>query len=137
MLQPKRQKYRKQQKGRNRGIATKGSLLSFGSFGLKSMELGRITNRQLEAARIAMTREIKREGQVWIRIFPDKPITHKPAEVRMGKGKGAVEYFVALVQPGRILFEMEGTTLEAATKALNMAAQKLPIKTKIVVRHDL
>jgi large subunit ribosomal protein L16 len=137
MLQPKRQKYRKQQKGRNRGIATKGSLLSFGSFGLKSMELGRITNRQLEAARIAMTRETKREGQVWIRIFPDKPITHKPAEVRMGKGKGAVEYFVALVQPGRILFEMEGTTLEAATKALNMAAQKLPIKTKIVVRHDL
>lgn len=137
MLQPKRQKYRKQQKGRNRGIATKGSLLSFGSFGLKSMELGRITNRQLEAARIAMTRETKREGQVWIRIFPDKPITHKPAEVRMGKGKGAVEYFVALVQPGRILFEMEGTTKEAATKALNMAAQKLPIKTKIVVRHDL
>ena len=137
MLQPKRQKYRKQQKGRNRGIATKGSTLSFGSFGLKSMDLGRITNRQLEAARIAMTREIKREGQVWIRIFPDKPITHKPAEVRMGKGKGAVEYFVALVQPGRILFEMEGTSLEAATKALNMAAQKLPIKTKIVVRHDL
>lgn len=137
MLQPKRQKYRKQQKGRNRGIAIKGSTLAFGSFGLKSMDLGRITNRQLEAARIAMTREIKREGEVWIRIFPDKPITHKPAEVRMGKGKGAVEYFVALVQPGRILFEMEGVSLEAATKALNMAAQKLPIKTKIVVRHDL
>lgn len=137
MLQPKRQKYRKQQKGRNTGIAVKGSTLSFGSYGLKSMELGRITNRQLEAARIAMTRETKREGQVWIRIFPDKPITHKPAEVRMGKGKGAVEYYVALVQPGRILFEMEGTTLEAATKALNMAAQKLPIKTKIVVRHDI
>ena len=104
---------------------------------MKSMELGRITNRQLEAARIAMTREIKREGQVWIRIFPDKPITKKPAEVRMGKGKGAVEYFVALVQPGRILFEMDGTSTEAATKALNMAAQKLPIKTKIVIRHDL
>ena len=137
MLQPKRQKYRKQQKGRNSGIAVKGSTISFGSYGLKSMELGRITNRQLEAARIAMTRETKREGQVWIRIFPDKPITHKPAEVRMGKGKGAVEYYVALVQPGRILFEMEGTTLEAATKALNMAAQKLPIKTKVVVRHDI
>ncbi len=137
MLQPKRQKYRKQQKGRNRGIATKGSTLSFGSFGLKSMDLGRITNRQLEAARIAMTRETKREGQVWIRIFPDKPITHKPAEVRMGKGKGAVEYYVALVQPGRILFEMEGITKEAATKALNMAAQKLPIKTKVVARHDM
>ena len=133
MLQPKRQKYRKQQKGRNTGIAVKGSTLSFGSYGLKSMELGRITNRQLEAARIAMTRETKREGQVWIRIFPDKPITHKPAEVRMGKGKGAVEYYVALVQPGRILFEMEGTTLEAATKALNMAAQKLPIKTKFIL----
>ncbi|HNR07363.1 MAG TPA: 50S ribosomal protein L16 [Saprospiraceae bacterium] len=137
MLQPKRQKYRKQQKGRNRGVAVKGSTISFGSYALKSMELGRITNRQLEAARIAMTREIKREGQVWIRIFPDKPITKKPAEVRMGKGKGAVEYFVALVQPGRILFEMDGTSTEAATKALNMAAQKLPIKTKIVIRHDL
>ena len=137
MLQPKRQKYRKQQKGRNRGVAVKGSTISFGSYALKSMELGRITNRQLEAARIAMTREIKREGQVWIRIFPDKPITKKPAEVRMGKGKGAVEYFVALVQPGRILFEMDGTSTEAATKALNMAAQKLPIKTKIVIRHDI
>jgi len=137
MLQPKRQKYRKQQKGRNRGIAIKGSIVAFGSYGLKSMDLGRITNRQLEAARIAMTRETKREGQVWIRIFPDKPITHKPAEVRMGKGKGAVEYFVALVQPGRILFEMDGVTEEAATKALNMAAQKLPVRTKIVVRHDL
>lgn len=137
MLQPKRQKYRKQQKGRNRGIAIKGSTLAFGSYGLKSLDLGRITNRQLEAARIAMTRETKREGTVWIRIFPDKPITHKPAEVRMGKGKGAVEYFVALVQPGRILFEMDGVTLEAATKALNLAAQKLPIKTKIIARHDL
>ncbi|MEP7266014.1 MAG: 50S ribosomal protein L16 [Saprospiraceae bacterium] len=137
MLQPKRQKYRKQQKGRNRGIALKGSTLSFGSYGLKALELGRITNRQLEAARIAMTRETKREGQVWIRIFPDKPITHKPAEVRMGKGKGAVEYYVALVQPGRLLFELEGVSLEAATKALNLAAQKLPIKTKIVSRHDL
>jgi large subunit ribosomal protein L16 len=137
MLQPKRQKYRKQQKGRNRGIATKGSTLAFGSYGLKSLELGRITNRQLEAARIAMTRETKREGQVWIRIFPDKPITHKPAEVRMGKGKGAVEYYVALVQPGRLLFEMDGMSTEAATKALLLAAQKLPIKTKIVIRHDL
>ena len=137
MLQPKRQKYRKQQKGRNRGIALKGSTLSFGSYGLKALELGRITNRQLEAARIAMTRETKREGQVWIRIFPDKPITHKPAEVRMGKGKGAVEYYVALVQPGRILFEMEGIEEKAATKALNMAAHKLPIKTKVVARHDL
>ena len=137
MLQPKRQKYRKQQKGRNRGIALKGSTLSFGSYGLKALELGRITNRQLEAARIAMTRETKREGQVWIRIFPDKPITHKPAEVRMGKGKGAVEYYVALVQPGLILFEMEGIEEKAATKALNMAAQKLPNKTKVVARHDL
>ena len=117
MLQPKRQKYRKQQKGRNRGIALKGSTLSFGSYGLKALELGRITNRQLEAARIAMTRETKREGQVWIRIFPDKPITHKPAEVRMGKGKGAVEYYVALVQPGRILFEMEGIEEKATTRS--------------------
>ena len=137
MLQPKRQKYRKQQKGRNRGVAVKGSTLCFGSYGLKSLELGRITNRQLEAARIAMTRETKREGQVWIRIFPDKPITHKPAEVRMGKGKGAVEYYVALVQPGRMLFEMEGISKDAATKALNMADQKLPIKTKVVERHDI
>ncbi len=137
MLQPKRQKYRKQQKGRNTGIATKGSTLAFGSYGLKSLELGRITNRQLEAARIAMTRETKREGQVWIRIFPDKPITQKPAEVRMGKGKGAVEYYVALVQPGRLLFEMDGMSTEAATKALLLAAQKLPVKTKIVIRHDL
>ena len=137
MLQPKRQKYRKQQKGRNRGIALKGSTLSFGSYGLKALELGRITNRQLEAARIAMTRETKREGQVWIRIFPDKPITHKPAEVRMGKGKGNLEFWAAVVKPGRIMFEIDGVSEQVARASLALAAGKLPIKTKFIVRRDL
>lgn len=137
MLQPKRTKYRKQQKGRNRGLAHRGSTLSFGSFGLKTVEGGRITNRQIEAARIAMTRHMKREGNVWIRIFPDKPITSKPAEVRMGKGKGALDHYVAVVKPGRIMFEMDGVTKETALEGLRLAAQKLPVLTKIVVRRDL
>jgi large subunit ribosomal protein L16 len=136
MLQPKRTKYRKQQKGRNRGIAWKGSDISFGSFGLKALENGRITSRQIESARIAMTRHMKREGAVWIRIFPDKPVTKKPQEVRMGKGKGAHDHWVALVQPGRIMFELDGVTTQVALEALNLAAQKLPIKTRTVTRHD-
>lgn len=136
MLQPKRTTYRKQQKGRNRGVAWKGSDISFGSYGLKAMELGRLTNRQIESARVAMTRHMKREGVVWIRIFPDKPVTKKPQEVRMGKGKGAHDHWVALVQPGRIMFELDGVTPTVAREALELAAQKLPIKTKTVVRHD-
>lgn len=129
MLQPKRTKYRKQQKGRNRGLASRGSKVSFGEFGLKSLETGRITARQIEAARRAMTRHIKRGGKIWIRVFPDKPITKKPLEVRQGKGKGSVEYWVALVQPGRMLFEMEGVSRELAQEAFRLAAQKLPFKT--------
>ncbi len=136
MLQPKRTKYRKAHKGRVRGLAHRGSKLSFGSFGLKTLESGWITNRQIEAARIAMTRYMKREGNVWIRIFPDKPITSKPAEVRMGKGKGALSHYVAVIKPGRIMFEMDGVSLETATQALKLAAQKLPVATKIVVRRD-
>ena len=136
MLQPKRTKYRKQQTGRIRGIAHRGSTISFGAFGLKSMEIGRITNRQIEAARIAMTRYMKREGKVWIRIFPDKPITSKPQEVRMGKGKGALDHYVAVVKPGTIMFEMDGIPLEVAQEGLRLAAQKLPVKTKFVVRRD-
>ena len=136
MLQPKSTKYRKQQKGRNRGVAKRGALVSFGSFGLKSMELGRITNRQIEAARIAMTRYMKREGKVWIRIFPDKPITSKPLEVRMGKGKGNLDHYVAQVQPGRIMFELDGVPREVAEEALRLAAQKLPVKTRTVTRPD-
>ncbi|MCB0694015.1 MAG: 50S ribosomal protein L16 [Lewinellaceae bacterium] len=136
MLQPKRQKYRKQQKGRIKGIAYKGSSISFGSFALKSLDSAYITNRQLEAARIAMTRYMKREGKVWIRIFPDKPITSKPLEVRMGKGKGAVDHFVAVVKPGRIMFEIDGVSQEIAIEALRLAAQKLPVHTKTVTRHD-
>ncbi|MBP6184197.1 MAG: 50S ribosomal protein L16 [Saprospiraceae bacterium] len=137
MLQPKRQKYRKQQKGRIHGIAYKGSTISFGSFALKSMDAGYITARQLEAARIAMTRYMKREGKVWIRIFPDKPITSKPLEVRMGKGKGAVDHFVAVVKPGRIMFELDGVTKEVAYEALRLAAQKLPVMTTTVSRPDV
>jgi large subunit ribosomal protein L16 len=137
MLQPKRTKYRKQQKGRNRGMAHRGSTLSFGSYGLKTIEAGRITNRQIEAARIAMTRHMKREGNVWIRIFPDKPITSKPQEVRMGKGKGALDHYVAVVKPGRIMFEMDGVTKETAFEGLRLAAQKLPVLTRVVVRRDL
>jgi len=136
MLQPKRTKYRKQQKGRIKGIATRGAEISFGSFGLKSIEPSRITSRQIEAARIAVTRYMKREGQVWIRIFPDKPITKKPAEVRMGKGKGAPEYWVAQIKPGTIMFEADGVPLEIAREAMRLAAQKLPVVTKFVVRRD-
>lgn len=136
MLQPKRTKFRKMQKGRVKGVATRGHSIAFGSFAVKSLEGGWITSRQIEAARISMTRAMKREGQVWIRIFPDKPITKKPAEVRMGKGKGAPEYWVAVVKPGTILFEATGVSTELASEALRLAAQKLPIKTKFVVRRD-
>ncbi len=136
MLQPKRTKYRKQQKGRNTGLAQRGNQVSFGSFGLKSLDSGRITNRQIEAARIAMTRHMKREGKVWIRIFPDKPITSKPLEVRMGKGKGALDHWVAQVQPGRVLFELDGVTREVAEEALRLAAQKLPVLTRTITRVD-
>lgn len=136
MLQPKRTKYRKQQKGKIKGIAQRGSQLAFGSFAIKTLDEGFITSRQLEAARVALTRYMKREGKVWIRIFPDKPITTKPAEVRMGKGKGAPEYWVAPVKKGRVLFEAEGVSLEVAKEALRLAAQKLPIVTKFVVRRD-
>ncbi|WP_158825049.1 50S ribosomal protein L16 [Mucilaginibacter lacusdianchii] len=136
MLQPKRTKFRKMQKGRMKGTASRGAELSFGSFGIKSLEPAWITSRQIEAARIAVTRFMKREGQVWIRIFPDKPVTKKPAEVRMGKGKGAPEYWVAVVRPGRIIFEAEGVPLEVAKEALRLAAQKLPVQTKFVVRRD-
>jgi len=136
MLQPKRTKFRKQQKGRIKGLATRGHEINFGSFAIKSLEPGRITARQIEAARISVTRAMKREGQVWIRIFPDKPITKKPAEVRMGKGKGAPEYWVASVKPGTILFESAGVPLSIAQEALRLAAQKLPLKTSFIVRRD-
>lgn len=136
MLQPKRTKFRKRQKGRVKGLAQRGHRLAFGNFGIKSLEPGWITSRQIEAARIAMTRAMKREGQVWIRIFPDKPVTKKPAEVRMGKGKGAPEYWVATVKPGTILFEATGVSVEDAREALRLAEQKLPIRTKFVVRRD-
>jgi large subunit ribosomal protein L16 len=124
------------QKGRMKGLATRGTELSFGSFGIKSLEAAWITSRQIEAARIAVTRFMKREGQVWIRIFPDKPVTKKPAEVRMGKGKGAPEYWVAVVRPGRMIFEAEGVPLEIAKEALRLAAQKLPVQTRFVTRRD-
>jgi large subunit ribosomal protein L16 len=137
MLQPKRTKFRKQQKGRVKGIAQRGHTLAFGEFGIKSLEPGWITARQIEAARIAVTRAMKREGQVWIRIFPDKPITKKPAEVRMGKGKGAPEYWVACVKPGTIMFEIGGVSREVAQEALRLAAQKLPIVTKFVMSNEL
>ena len=136
MLQPKKTKHRKAHKGRIRGNAQRGAVIAFGSFGLKAMEPKWITNRQIEAARQAMTRYMKREGNVWIRIFPDKPITAKPAEVRMGKGKGSLDYWAAVVKPGRIMFEMDGVSREVAEEALRLAAQKLPIKTKFVVRRD-
>jgi large subunit ribosomal protein L16 len=136
MLQPKRTKFRKKQKGRVKGIAQRGHTISFGSFGIKSLEPGWITSRHLEAARIAVTRKMKREGQVWIRIFPDKPITKKPAEVRMGKGKGAPEYWVAVIKPGTIMFEAGGVKTDVAREALRLAAQKLPVRTKFVVRRD-
>jgi len=136
MLQPKKSKHRKAHKGRIRGNAQRGAMISFGSFGLKAMEPKWITNRQIEAARQALTRHMKREGNVWIRIFPDKPITRKPAEVRMGKGKGNLEFWAAVVKPGLIMFEVDGVPMEVAREALLLASQKLPIKTKFVVRHD-
>jgi len=136
MLQPKRTKYRKQQKGRMKGLAIKGGTIAFGTFGLKAITGARLTNRQIESARIAMTRSMKREGKVWIRIFPDKPITKKPQEVRMGKGKGAVDHWVAQVKPGRIMFELDGVPADVAQAALRLAAQKLPVLTKIVTRPD-
>ena len=137
MLMPKKVKYRKQQKGRMRGKAHKGDKLNFGDFGLKALEPGYITDRQIEAARIAMTRRVRRGGKIWIRMFPDKPITKKPAETRMGKGKGAPDHWVAVVRPGRILYEMQGVEEELAREAFRLAAQKLPIKTKFVTRADL
>ena len=136
MLQPKKTKYRKQQKGRMKGNAQRGHQLTFGSFGIKTLEEGWLTSRQIEAARQAVTRYMKREGKVWIRVFPDKPITSKPLEVRMGKGKGAPEYFVARVLPGRIMFEVAGVPMEIAKEALRFAAQKLPVKTKFIVARD-
>ena len=136
MLQPKKSKHRKAHKGRIRGNAQRGAMVAFGSFGLKAMEPKWITNRQIEAARQALTRHMKREGNVWIRIFPDKPITRKPAEVRMGKGKGNLEFWAAVVKPGLIMFEVDGVPMEVAREALLLASQKLPIKTKFVVRHD-
>jgi large subunit ribosomal protein L16 len=137
MLMPKRVKRRKQQRGRMKGKATKGGKIAFGEFGLKAMEPKWITNRQIEAARVAITRHIKRTGKLWIRIFPDKPVTVKPAETRMGKGKGAPEYWVAVVKPGRILFELEGVPIEVARQALDLASAKLPLKTKFIRREAL
>ncbi|MCM4151784.1 50S ribosomal protein L16 [Arenibacter sp. N53] len=136
MLQPKRTKFRKMQKGRMKGISGRGHQLSNGMFGIKSMDTSFITSRQIEAARIAATRYMKREGQLWIKIFPDKPITKKPLEVRMGKGKGAPEYFVAVVLPGRVMFEIAGVSLDIAKEALRLAAQKLPVKTKFIIARD-
>lgn len=136
MLQPKRTKYRKQQKGRMKGVSQRGHELSNGMFGIKSMDSSFITARQIEAARVAATRFMKREGQLWIKIFPDKPITKKPLEVRMGKGKGAPEYWAAVVKPGRIMFEIGGVPMDVAKEALRLAAQKLPVKTKFIVARD-
>ena len=135
MLQPKRTKFRKQMKGRNRGLAQRGNSVSFGEFGLKAVGRGQLTSRQIEAARRAMTRHVKRGGKIWIRVFPDKPITKKPLEVRQGKGKGNVEYWVCQIQPGRILYEMEGVTEEIAREAFRLAAAKLPFGTKFVSRQ--
>ena len=134
MLQPKKTKFRKQQKGRNRGLAGRGSRVSFGEYGLKAIGRGRLTARQIEAGRRAMTRHVRRGGKVWIRVFPDKPITKKPLEVRQGKGKGGVEYWVALIQPGRVLYEMEGVAEDVARQALSLAAAKLPFQTAFVKR---
>ncbi|MBQ0788191.1 MULTISPECIES: 50S ribosomal protein L16 [unclassified Lacinutrix] len=136
MLQPKKTKFRKMQKGRMKGNSGRGHQLSYGTFGIKSLDSNFLTSRQIEAARIAATRYMKREGSLWIKIFPDKPITKKPLEVRMGKGKGAVEYWAAVVKPGRILFEIGGVPLEVAQEALRLAAQKLPVKTKFVIARD-
>lgn len=134
MLQPKRTKFRKQQKGRNRGLAQAGNKVSFGEYGLKAIDRGQITARQIEAARRAMTRHVKRGGKIWIRIFPDVPVTKKPIEVRMGKGKGNVEYWVSKIQPGRLLYEMEGVSEEVAREAFRLAAAKLPVRTAFVTR---
>src|SRR5512134_1310767 len=136
MLMPKRVKYRKTQRGRMRGKAQRGASLAFGEYGLKALEPGWVTNRQIEAARVALTRSLKRGGKIWIRIFPDKPVTKKPAETRMGKGKGNPEEWVAVVKPGRILYEMEGVPLKVAQEALRLAAHKLPMKTRLVSRED-
>ena len=136
MLQPKKTKYKKTQKGRIKGMSKKGYSLSFGQYGLKALEPTWITSRQIEASRIALTKNIKRKGKVWIRIFPDKPITKKPAEVRMGKGKGSVEYWVAVVKPGRIIFEINGVELNTAKHAIRLASAKLPIKTKFVLKRE-
>lgn len=136
MLQPKRTKFRRQQKGRMKGNSQRGHRLAYGTFGIKSLDSCWVTARQIEAARIAATRYMKREGQLWIKIFPDKPVTKKPAEVRMGKGKGAVEYWAAVVKPGRILFEVGGVPLDVAKEALRLAAQKLPVRTSFVVATD-
>lgn len=136
MLQPKRTKYRKQQKGRNKGLAQRGSTVDFGTYGLKSLTRGHLTSRQIEAARIAMTRHMKREGKVWIRVFPDKPVTSKPLEVRMGKGKGALDHYIAPIKPGKIMFEIDGVPRDVAYEALRLAAQKLPVLTKTIVRPD-
>ncbi len=136
MLQPRKTKFRKMQKGKMKGNSQRGHQLAFGSFGIKTLEEHWLTGRQIEAARQAVTRHMKREGQIWIRIFPDKPVSKKPAEVRMGKGKGAPEYFVARVSPGRILFEADGVPLDIAKEALRLAAQKLPVKTKFILRRD-
>jgi large subunit ribosomal protein L16 len=135
MLMPKRVKFRKQQRGRRRGLATRGERVSFGEYGLQAMEPGWVTNRQIEAARVAMTRHISRGGKIWIRVFPDKPVTIKPAETRMGKGKGNPEYWVAVVKPGRVMFEIEGISRESAQEAIRLAGRKLPIKTRLVERH--
>ena len=137
MLSPKRTKYRKSQKGRVKGVATRGNRLSFGSYGIKAQNSAWITSRQIEAARIAMNRYMKREGKVWVRIFPDKPVSAKPAEVRMGKGKGDVDRYVSVVHAGRIMFEIDGVRQDVAEEALRLAAQKLPVKTKITLRDDL
>ena len=136
MLQPKKSKFRKIQKGRNKGVATKGASLAFGTFGLKTLEPGMLTANQIEAARIAITRHVKREGKLWIRIFPDKPMTKKPAEVRMGKGKGNPEFWVAVCKPGKIIFEIDGVNIALAKEALKLGAQKLPFVTKFIVRKD-
>lgn len=137
MLQPKRTKFRKQHKGRNRGLAQRGSSVSFGEYGLKATDRGRLTSRQIEAARRAMTRHVKRGGKIWIRVFPDKPITKKPLEVRQGKGKGNVEYWVALVQPGAVLYEMSGVSEKVAREAFDRASAKLPVRTTFVTRHGV
>jgi large subunit ribosomal protein L16 len=137
MLMPKRVKYRKQQRGRMRGKAYRGSAVTFGEFGLQAMEPAWMTNRQIEAARVAITRSMKRGGKMWIRVFPDKPVTKKPAETRMGKGKGSPEFWVAVIKPGRVLFEVEGISRTTAQEALKLGASKLPIRTRFVVRHEL